>query len=265
MIERDRIEPSAAIERLEARVAALESGAAVSGPTGAEAPARPHASTTRTTSRRWRWTARGVLLAMVLALPTMVAANDVFTDVPTSSSFHNVINIVKNAGFTSGCTPTTYCPNDPVSRAQMAAFLVRSAGRMDYQTITDLTPVADQPFASVTIKTEGRAQIWANATFYMNILRGGSDFYPCQGRTYIAIDDVIDQSSYAYGVGHEIPPVSGAITEQIGQQSVKIVNAGNHVVELFYDGVIVGSCGITVGKGYLTAMVVPFDGLGKTP
>ena len=36
-------------------------------------------------------------------------------------------------------------------------------------------------------------------------------------------------------------------------------------VELFYDGVIVGSCGVTIGKGYLTAMVVPFDGLGKTP
>ena len=209
--------------------------------TGGPAPAGP-LDREYAAPRALARSARGVLLP-VLAMPSVVSANHIFSDVPTSSTFHAVINTLKHAGFTSGCTPTTYCPNDPVSRAQMAAFLVRSAGRMEYQTITDLSPVADQPFASVTVKTEGRAQIWANATFYMNILRGGSDFYPCQGRTYIAIDDVVDQSSYAYGVGHEIPPVSGAITEQIGQQSVKVVNGGSHVVELFYDGVIVGSCG----------------------
>jgi len=248
MHKHDQDETSAtAIERLEARITALEG------------------SGHRRSPRRWRWPTRLAVLLLALALPAMVAANDVFTDVPTSSSFHAVINQVKTAGFTAGCTATTYCPNEPVTRAQMAAFLVRAAGRMDYQTITDLAPVADQPFASVTIKTEGKAQILANATFYANIVRGGSNFYPCQARTYIAIDDVIDQSSYAYDVADVTPTVTGSLTEQIGQQSVKVVNGGTHVVELFYDGVIVGSCGVTVGKGYLTAMAVPFDGLGRTP
>jgi hypothetical protein len=29
-------------------------------------------------------------------------------------------------GITGGCTATTYCPADPVNRAQMAVFLVRA-------------------------------------------------------------------------------------------------------------------------------------------
>lgn len=248
--------PEPTLVDLETRIAALESGAA----------RRPAYSQIRGQTRGWRWLTRGVVLAVVIALPSVVLANDVFSDVPTSSTFHNVINYLKAAGITSGCTPTTYCPNDPVSRAQMASFLVRASGRMAYQTIPDMTPVADQPFASVTIKTEGRAMIWANATYYMNILRGGADLYPCQARTYITIDDHVDTSSYAYDNAHEQPPVGpGSISEQIGQQSVRIVNGGSHVVELFYDGVVVGSCGVTMGKGYLTAMVVPFDGTGTTP
>jgi hypothetical protein len=42
------------------------------------------------------------------------------------SAFKSDIEWVFNAGITSGCSAERYCPNDPVTRAQMATFLARA-------------------------------------------------------------------------------------------------------------------------------------------
>jgi hypothetical protein len=51
-----------------------------------------------------------------------------FTDVPPSNVFYNFIDRMAVLNITLGCTPDhlMYCPNDSVTRAQMAAFLVRA-------------------------------------------------------------------------------------------------------------------------------------------
>ena len=64
-------------------------------------------------------------LARALHLPN--TATDYFTD-DNGSIYENNINRVAAAGITSGCTPTTYCPNLDVTRGQMAAFLHRAFG-----------------------------------------------------------------------------------------------------------------------------------------
>lgn len=54
-----------------------------------------------------------------------------FRDVPRSHTFHDDILRLARAGITRGCNPPAndrYCPEDPVSRQQMAAFLVRALG-----------------------------------------------------------------------------------------------------------------------------------------
>lgn len=51
-----------------------------------------------------------------------------FTDVPVGTQFFQFVEALKASGVTSGCTATTFCPNDPVTRAQMAAFLARALG-----------------------------------------------------------------------------------------------------------------------------------------
>ena len=48
-----------------------------------------------------------------------------FTDI-SSSPFKSDIEWVYLQGITTGCTTTTYCPDDPVTRAQMATFLARA-------------------------------------------------------------------------------------------------------------------------------------------
>ena len=47
-----------------------------------------------------------------------------FADVPASSPFCPWVEELARRGVTAGCGGGNYCPNDPVSRAQMAVFLV---------------------------------------------------------------------------------------------------------------------------------------------
>lgn len=54
-----------------------------------------------------------------------------FTDVPPDNSFYGFIEQMALRGVSAGCSATTYCPNDFVTRSQMAAFLVRGFGLTD--------------------------------------------------------------------------------------------------------------------------------------
>jgi hypothetical protein len=52
-------------------------------------------------------------------------ATPFFTDVPATHPYFNYVQKMRDLGITTGCTATTYCPDDPVTRSQMAVFLVR--------------------------------------------------------------------------------------------------------------------------------------------
>jgi hypothetical protein len=97
---------------------------------------------TRTRRRGVRMALSVVALAALLAVPIGVFASHSFTDVPNSNTFHTQIGRVKGAGITTGCSPTTYCPNDEVTRGQMAAFLARTGGRGSSAGLDDLTGIA---------------------------------------------------------------------------------------------------------------------------
>ncbi|MDH3638961.1 MAG: S-layer homology domain-containing protein, partial [Gammaproteobacteria bacterium] len=58
----------------------------------------------------------------------------VFDDVPLSHPFYNAITNFAISGYTSGCSvvPSLYCPSDPVTRAQMAIFLLRGIAGQDF-------------------------------------------------------------------------------------------------------------------------------------
>ena len=53
-------------------------------------------------------------------------ASQRFVDVPPENPFYKFIDRMAVLQITLGCSPTMYCPNDTVTRAQMAAFLVRA-------------------------------------------------------------------------------------------------------------------------------------------
>ncbi len=69
----------------------------------------------------------GVIIGYVLQVSPAPGSNS-FTDVPTSYWAFQYIEALKASGITQGCTPSTFCPEDPVTRAQMATFLAKALG-----------------------------------------------------------------------------------------------------------------------------------------
>jgi hypothetical protein len=68
-----------------------------------------------------------------------------FTDVPPSNPFYNFIDRMAVLGITQGCSPTTYCPADGISRQHAAAFVIRSLGEVSpptpaFQRFADVLP-----------------------------------------------------------------------------------------------------------------------------
>lgn len=55
--------------------------------------------------------------------PTTTTA---FNDVAPGSQFAGHIEAMRTDGITQGCAPSAYCPENPVNRAQMAAFVLRA-------------------------------------------------------------------------------------------------------------------------------------------
>lgn len=73
-------------------------------------------------------------IALVLTIPGTSIAGDRFQDVPSSNIFHDDIGWLADQGVTRGCNPPTndmFCPDDPVTREQMAAFMRRFADSLD--------------------------------------------------------------------------------------------------------------------------------------
>jgi hypothetical protein len=100
------------------------------------------------TTRRRR-TARARLgaaltTALLVALVPLgiFAAN--FTDLNPGSPHNDNINAIADAGITKGCNPPTndqYCPNDFVTREQMASFIARTAGLGSNPPVTNAKSV----------------------------------------------------------------------------------------------------------------------------
>lgn len=76
-------------------------------------------------TRRWLLVAA---LSLAVLVPGVAIAAHQFNDVPNSHLFHNSIDWLADNGITVGCNPpanTNFCPEDSVTRGQMATFLKR--------------------------------------------------------------------------------------------------------------------------------------------
>ena len=51
-----------------------------------------------------------------------------FNDVPTSHPFFQYIEALAASGITGGCGGGNYCPDNPLTRGQMAVFMSKALG-----------------------------------------------------------------------------------------------------------------------------------------
>ena len=70
---------------------------------------------------------RGISIRYSLQI-SPAPATATFLDVSNAHPFYQFIEAVAAAGITGGCGGGNYCPNDPITRGQMAAFLARALG-----------------------------------------------------------------------------------------------------------------------------------------
>jgi hypothetical protein len=106
---------------------------------------------------------RGEAAAVVqrlFGLPLMPPATPSFADVPASHPFYAQIEAVRAAGITAGCSasPPSFCPDVPVTRAQLMVFMGRALG-LDPATARatpyyDDVPPTDSAFPWIQLLSE---------------------------------------------------------------------------------------------------------------
>ena len=118
---------------------------------------------------------RGTILAIVaattIAFPIGVLAAHQFADVSNSNIFHGDIDALVDAGITAGCGGSNYCPNQAVTRGQMAAFMNRlgalapgkvpvvNADRVDGYQANELGRVAQTVSSTIVPLTDANATL----------------------------------------------------------------------------------------------------------
>jgi hypothetical protein len=178
------------------------------------------------------------LAALVLAVPVAVSASHVFSDVPTSSTYHTTTARLVGAGITGGCGGGKYCPNAAVTRGQMAAFLNRGLGRaaQDYG-VTDgdhwasLLPTGEGAPAVTFLTIGGGAGGTAHVLVHGNLAAWTDEAGVCPCEVVIALlSEVGEISTIAFQViGTEASPSNNFFEASASVSHLFTVPSGTQV------------------------------------
>jgi len=112
-------------------------------------------------------------------LPVACAPPNIFTDVPDTSAFCRFIEELSRRGVVTGCAPNLFCPTSPVTREQMAIFVLRTLDPTFTPPPCTGTPIFnDVPNSSPFCP-------WIAELVRRNVVTGcgGGNYCPAQGVT----------------------------------------------------------------------------------
>jgi len=225
------------------------------------------------------------MVGALVATPIAVYATHRFTDVSDSAFFSNSVAWMKDNGITVGCSDTQYCPNDNVTRGEMAVFFKRlaefkvvdaatavnadnatNAGKVDGLSANQLLRVAfdstdnasefngDVLSATITAPQAG----WLILSGSINAVGTTNDLYNC----LLTVDNwLVDGTLRASLVNTEGGTHTNNSQENCSTTGVHQVTAGTHTFALTisqWDTAFFGGASVW-------ALFVPFDGNGNTP
>jgi hypothetical protein len=98
-----------------------------------------------------------------------------FVDVPYEHIAWRFVEAVENAGVTGGCSPALYCPDSPVTREQMAVFLLLAREGAGYSP----APCTVPPFADVPVTSPSCR--WIRELAARNVTSGCGNGSYCPG------------------------------------------------------------------------------------
>jgi hypothetical protein len=242
---------------------------------------------------RGRWRRLGAVLGLVilLAVAPLGALAAGYVDLNPGSAHNGNINAITDAGITRGCTDAQhYCPDEYVTREQLASFLARTAGLggnppvADAKTVGGYAPnglvraaagtgtigngavvleVAHNiPMAGVTITVPGPGFVLVTGA--VNIF-GSSSPTPVDTMTRLrdtgpggATSPVLWSSIGNAAGGGVYQSVSPTWLFQVSAAGTK-----TYVLEVHPNGN--GSKPTSASNGTITALYVPFGKTGTTP
>jgi hypothetical protein len=153
-----------------------------------------------------------------------------FTDVPTSQIFYKYIEDIFHNGITGGCGAGIYCPTSSVTRAQMAAFLLKAEHGASYVPPNCLGTFADVPCPSLFAD-------WIEQLHAEGITGGcgGSNYCPNNPVTRAQMSAFLLKAKHGTGF---VPPVCTGMFTDVTCPSL----FADWIEELFAEG-ITGGCG----------------------
>lgn len=216
--------------------------------------------------RKWsrrRWAT--VLAVLALVLPSGAFAAHNFSDVPDSHTFHGDIADAYATRLTTGCGPTTFCPDATVTRGQMTAFLNRGLGRLAQGSLsgTLITPGAPATLGTVTIRagnvTGGTGLVYL--TVNVNVYAGAAGC-PCEFRLELRNQDGAEVSPYVLADLPAIAAGDNDTDEVAAIQGFAVVPTG--VDRTFtVKGIKVLGAANLIAYGKVDAIYLPFNASGN--
>jgi uncharacterized protein (DUF1800 family) len=143
-----------------------------------------------------------------------------FSDVSASNPFHASVERIVRDGITAGCTNGNYCPESPVTRAQMAVFLLRAEHGGGYVP----PPATGSVFYDVRVDPDPNptfAAEWIEQLYAEGITGGCAPPSPGTGNLPLYCPDasVLRGQMAVFllkvyeGVGHVPPPATGVFAD----------------------------------------------------
>jgi hypothetical protein len=250
---------------------------------------------------RARATLLGVALVALLALSPLTAIAANFVDLNPGSGHNPNINAIADAGISLGCVSdgSRYCPNDLVTREQMASFLARTAGLGANKPVANAATLAlDNPAVggptyaandllrvAVAGEVEDNQIDFTGTNNNFQTLLSLNLTAPQAG--YVLVNASVtsitfDTSGCPCNTGARIRHTTGNVAlfsanESIQNAPASSVNAGTisqtwvfavgaGVNTFSLDGSrFTGTGAIKFSRPRLTALFVPFDGAGNAP
>jgi Metallo-peptidase family M12/S-layer homology domain len=130
-----------------------------------------------------------------------------FLDVPPSHMFYEFVEILAANGVTGGCAPSYYCPDNPVTRAQMAVFLLKSK----YGAAHVPPAATGTVFGDVPANAFAAAWIEELASLGVTSGCGGGNYCPNQAVTRRQMSTFLLKTKL--GAGHVPPAATGVFAD----------------------------------------------------
>ncbi len=161
---------------------------------------------------------------------TCLTQASTFLDVPPSHIFFDYVETLAANGVTSGCAPSYYCPNSPVTRAQMAVFLLKAKLGSSH-----VPPAATGTvFGDVPASAFGAAWIEELASLGVTSGCGGGMYCPNGAVTRKQMSAFLLKTKF--GSAHVPPGVTGVFAD------VPMNDSFAPWIEELYDDAITGGC-----------------------